>query len=119
MKVSRWLMPLVTLVALFGTIGIAQVAGWWSASGRQVVVAATLGVDDLKGWMTIQQAADGLGVPATTVIEAIGAAPEAGVTPATRFKDVEALVPGFELSSFREVLAERLALAPSASPSPR
>jgi len=116
MKLSRWWAPAVVVVVMLVAAPVGQAAGWWSTSGRTQVVAQQLGVDDLKGWMTIQQAADGLGVPAQRLIDALG--PEAsGLAPSTAFKDVEAKVPGFELSSFRDQLREALASPAAAEPS--
>lgn len=112
----RWLLPVVWLVVLFGTIGASQAAGWWEVSGREDVVAGTLTVDDLKGWMSVQQAADGLEVPVEVVIDAIGGAPGA-VHPEDVFKDVEVAVPGFSLDDLREILRVRLSPTPAASPS--
>jgi hypothetical protein len=120
MKLSRWWAPVVVVVVMLLAAPVGQLAGWWSTSGREQVVAQQLSVDDLKGWMTLQQAADGLGVPAQTLIDALG--PEAsGLAPSTAFKDVEAAVSGFELSTFRDQLRELLAnsttpTAPSATP---
>ncbi len=115
----RWLIPITWILVIFATIGVTQAAGWWSASGREEVVSGTLTVDDVKGWMTIQQAADGLGIPVGVIIEAIGD-PTGTVQPSTAFKEVEAVVPDFSLDDFREVLRVLLASsAPtSASPTP-
>jgi len=115
MKLSRWWLPAVVVAVMLLAAPVGQVAGWWSTSGRAQVVAQ-LGVDDLKGWMTIQQAADGLGVPAQRLIDALG--PQAsGLAPSTAFKDVEDVVPGFELSTFRDQLREVLASPAAAEPS--
>ncbi len=116
----RWVLPLVWVAVLFGTIGVAQATGGWEVSGRQEVVNGTLAPADLKGWMTVQQAADGLGVPVSVVIGAIGD-PAGVVTPAMAFKDVEAVVPGFSLDVLRDTLTAQLggaSAAPSASPPP-
>lgn len=103
-KTSRWLMPALSLVLFFGAIGVAQAAGWWVTSGRQTVAAGEMTVDDLKGWMTLQQAADGLGVPVEDLVALVGAPEGAGVGPDTAFKDIEGLVPGFELTTYRETV---------------
>lgn len=113
----RWLIPIAWILVIFGTVGITQAAGWWSASGREEVVSGTLTPDDLKGWMTIQQAADGLGLPVGVIIEAIGD-PSRTVQPGTAFKDVEAVVPDFSLDDFREVIRALLASSPSPAVSP-
>lgn len=123
MKTSRWVAPVAFLVIMFGTIGVAQAGGQWITSGRQQVVAGEqFTAAGLKGWMTLQQASDGLGIPLSDLIALI--APPAGVTldGRTAFKDVEGLVPGFELSAFREAVAAHLAggtrpAVPTSSPS--
>jgi hypothetical protein len=63
--------------------------------------AASLRPAELKGWMTLQEAADGLGMPVADLVAVI--APPAGVTltPQTALKDVESLVSGFSLTQLR------------------
>lgn len=114
MKVSLWVSPVVSVVVLFGSVGVATITGDWVTGGReQVAQKAQLTVDDVKGWMTLQQAADGLGMPVATVIELIDPTNAAGLGPTTVFKDVEARVPGFELSTYRELLRDHLAGSPA------
>jgi hypothetical protein len=123
MKVSLWVSPIVSAVVLFGSVGVATITGDWVTSGRQQVVKATgMSVDDIKGWMTLQQAADGVGIPVAIVIGLIGAPEGVSLAPSTVFKDVEALVPGFELVTFRDRLRGYLAdpaAPPTSSASPR
>lgn len=117
--VKWWVFPLLSLVLIFGTVEIAKATGFWVSNGRQNVQAGQpLKATDLKGWMTIQQAADGLGMSAEELIAIMG--PPAGVqlTPSMAFKDVEAVWPEFELSELRTKLAgdEVAAPAPSGKP---
>lgn len=117
MRVSRWLAPVMSVVILFGGVGLAQEGGWWITSGRQALVpGAVMTVDDLKGWMTLQQAADGLGLTVPEIIAEID--PPGGVvlSATTAFKDIEAMVPGFELADLRERLRERLSAPTAAEP---
>lgn len=117
MKVSLWVTPVVSAVVLFGSIGVATISGDWVTGGRdQVVRRAQLTVDGVKGWMSLQQAADGLGVPVATLIELIDAPEGASLSAATLFKEVEAQVPGFELTSFRDRLRDYLATGSSPAP---
>lgn len=110
MKVSLWVSPVVSAVLLFGAVGVAAGTGNWVTGGReQVTATTTLTVDDLKGWMSLQQAADGLGVTVPVLIGLIDAPQGAHLSGATLFKDVEAQVPGFTLSTFRETLRAHLA----------
>lgn len=117
MKVSLWVSPIVSAVVLFGSVGVAAITGDWVTGGRdQVVQGARMNVDDIKGWMTLQQAADGMGIPVATMIGLIGAPEAAGLAPSAAFKDVESLVPGFDLASFRDRLRGYLAGDPVALP---
>ncbi len=119
MKTSVWVAPVASVVVLFGAVGVANLTGDWVVSGRTTFVTGEqLGVDDLKGWMTLQQAADGLGIPVGEIIDLIDPSGTAGLTPETPFRDVETLVEGFELGTFKEQLRAHLAgaaVSPSAT----
>lgn len=105
MKTSLWIAPLASVAILFGTVGAAQATGTWQTSGKTpVVVGQRLTVDELKGWMSIQQAADGLGLSPQQIIDQIGAPAGTTITPATLLKDVEKVVPGFSLAALKEKL---------------
>jgi len=58
-----WITPIVFIAVMLGGVGVAQATGAWITSGKQVVVAGQLTADDIKGSMTLQQAADGVGMP--------------------------------------------------------
>lgn len=123
MKVSLWISPIVSAVVLFGSVGVATITGDWVTGGRvQVSQSSRIRVDDIKGWMSLQQAADGLGAPVAVLIELIDPHGASDLSPATLLKDVESVVPGFELTTFRVLLRARLAgpaaSAPASEPSP-
>ncbi|MFZ0529227.1 MAG: hypothetical protein WAL91_01660 [Propionicimonas sp.] len=119
MRVSLWVSPIVSVVVLFGSVGIATITGDWVTGGReQLTQSARLAVGDIKGWMSLQQAADGIGLPVATVIELIDAPDGAELRPSTLFKQVEAQVPGFELATFRDRLRAYLAVGPTGPASP-
>jgi len=120
MKASLWVAPVATVVILFGSGGTASLAGAWVTGGReQIASAQRLAVDDIKGWMTIQQAADGLGVSVDDIITLIDPEAAGNLTPATAFKEIEAVVPGFSLATFRDELRAHLAGAPASAEPPR
>lgn len=107
-RTSRWLMPVLAAALFFGTIGAAQAAGWWVTSGRDAVVSATLTPSGLKGWMTLAEVADGLGLPLAEVVRVAGADGIPGVDGGTALKDVEDMVPGFDVGTFRDALEATL-----------
>lgn len=105
MKASIWIAPVATVAILFGAVGVGEASGQFVTTGRQEATASQrLAAADLKGWMTLQQAADGLGMDVSALVALIGPPPGVTLPPSTAFKDVEGLVPGFELSSLREKL---------------
>ena len=112
-----WISPLIFIAVMLGCVGIAQLSGAWVTSGKQVVAAGQLTADDVKGSMTLQVAADGLGVTVDDLVTLIDPPDRSALSPATLFKDIEALVSGFELTSFRDKLRAFLA-ARNGSPLP-
>jgi hypothetical protein len=102
-------MPILLIVALLGTVVAAQAIGKWSVSGRDTVDITKLAPADLKGWMTLQQVVDGLGI-SQSELYAIGNIP-AETAPTTALKDMEAVV---SVTTLRDKLTARFA-APSSS----
>lgn len=118
MKAPFWIAPVMSIAVMAGAYGIGNATGVWSTSGPQVVAGQRITVDDLRGSMSIQQAADGLGMSAADIIALLNAPAGLEIKPTTLFKELESLIDGFELSTFREVLRAHLAgtAAPSATP---
>jgi hypothetical protein len=111
-RVNKWLLPTLALALLLGTVGAAQAAGWWLVSGREMVDLDHLaGGADVKGWMTLQQVADGSGIATATLYTRLGLS--ADILPETPRKDLEGVVEGFETSTVRTVVDEALGLAPA------
>lgn len=113
MRVNKWLLPILALVLLLGTVGIAQAAGWWVVSGREMVDLTQLtSGDEVKGWMTLQQVADGTEIETAALIAKLGL--PADLPPETVLKDIEGIVEGFEITAVRTAVDEALGLAPAA-----
>jgi hypothetical protein len=105
MRVKPFVMPVMVLVVLLGTVVGSQALGLWSTSGRTAVDLAQLAPADVKGWMTLQQVMDGLPI-AQGELYALGAIP-VDMPPTTALKDLEELVPGFETTALRDALTAR------------
>jgi len=112
MRVNPFIMPVVLIAALLGTVYAAQAMGHWSTSGRTAIDPSRMTAADLKGWMTLQQVIDGLQVPKDIVYD-LGKIP-ADVPTSTALKDLEKIVPDFETSTLRDALTARLG-TPAAS----
>ncbi len=103
MSVNRLLMPIVAITVLLGTVLGSQFLGIWSISGRTSVDMGKLAPEDIKGWMTLQQVADGLDLSIEEVYQ-VGGIP-ADVSPDSALKDIEDVI---EVSALREALADYL-----------
>ncbi len=114
MRVNPFFMPIIVLVVLLGTVFAAQAAGFWSTSGRDTTDLAQMTPADIKGWMTLQQVMDGLNIPQQELYAL--ASISMSVPPTTALKDLEPLVPGFEVSALRDALTARLGSSANATP---
>lgn len=104
--VNKYLIPVLAVVALLGSVWIAKTAGAWQTSGRGQVLLDESGRADpqgIKGWMTLNDVSETYGVPLDALYSMIGAGPE--VSPGTALKDLEKLVPGMEVWAVREGVA--------------
>ncbi len=119
MRVNPFVMPIILIVALVGTALGAQATGKWSVSGKAAIDVTKMTAADLKGWMTLQQVMDGLKMSKEDVYAA-GKIP-ADVPTEKALKDLEALVPGFSTTGFRDAITAKLSgapVAPSANTTP-
>ena len=115
MRVNPFLIPILFVVALLGTVFVAQSAGAWSTSGRTEVNANQLTPADIKGWMTIQQVIDGIGIPQAELYTLIGISSD--IPASTALKDLESIAPGFELTGLRDKLTARAGSSAITAPS--
>lgn len=100
MRINPYLVPIILITALLGTVFVAQAAGIWTTSGRTEIDPATMTAADIKGWMTLQQVIDGLQI-SQSELYAAGNIP-ADVSPATALKDLEDIV---SVTTLRDALA--------------
>ena len=107
MSVNRYWMPVIIVTALLGTVLGSQALGLWAVSGRSDANLNNLTPDTIKGWMTLQQVADGMNLPVDIIYEL--ASLPTDITPNTALKDIEGLIDGFEISTLREGLTAYLA----------
>ena len=103
MKVNRFLLPGLLFVLFFSTVGVAQWTGNWIVSGKQMIDPTNLTSGaDVKGWMTFEQVSQGAGMEIEALYAALGIPAE--IPPQTAMKEMESLLPGFEVSTVREVV---------------
>ncbi len=91
MRVNPFFMPVIVIVVLLGTVFVAQAAGIWSTSGRDTVDLGQMTPADIKGWMTLQQVMDGVGISQSDLYALAGI--PANIPPTTVLKDLEPVLP--------------------------
>lgn len=115
MRINPFFMPALTLTLMFGTVFGAQAFGLWSTSGRDTTALEALTPAGVKGWMTLRQVSDGIPIAPADLYRLMDI--PADVPPDTALKDLEGIVPGFEVSTLRTRLDEWLA-GPASSSAP-
>lgn len=115
MTVNKYLMPILAVVALLGTIFVTQLTGDWIVSGKDIPLGE-MTPEDIKGWMTLENVADGLQIPLAEVYRLAGIPAGSDIPPTTAMKDLEGLIEGFETSVLREAAAAYLAGETGAAP---
>jgi len=108
-RVNKYVMPVLAVVALLGSVLVAQAAGVWRTSGRGEVMLDESGQADpagIKGWMTLATVSESYGVPLDALYTMIGASPDLPAD--TEMKELEWLLPGMSVSTVRAGVAAYL-----------
>jgi hypothetical protein len=109
--VNKFLLPILVLAALLGSYVVAQATGFWAVSGKAMVDLENLTSSaDIRGWMTLDQVIQGFGIPQADLYAALSI--PAGIPTSTPIKDLEGIVPGFEVTLVREAVDAFLSGAP-------
>jgi len=107
MRINKYLMPILTLLALFGVVLTAKATDNWSISGKQTIDIQSLSsADDIRGWMTLEQISTGYDIPQPRLYQLLNIPEDIALE--TALKDMEGLLPDFEVSTVRTQLAEFL-----------
>jgi len=108
-RVNKYVMPVLAVVALLGSVLVAQAAGVWQTSGRGDVMLDESGQPDpegIKGWMTLAGVSESYGVPLDVLYTMIGAGPDLPAD--TEMKELEGLLPSADVTTVRAGVAAYL-----------
>ncbi len=101
MIVNRFLVPLLAVGLFLGVIAGAVANGNWIVSGKEMVDLQNMASGaEIKGWMTLQQVADGYAIPPADLYRLSGIPADTPLD--TALKDLEGVVADFEISLVRE-----------------
>jgi hypothetical protein len=110
MTINKYLLPALVFIFLFGSYGVAQAIGVWSISGKQTIDAGNMAsTEDIRGWMTLEQVGLGFGIPQAELYQLLNV--PAGTPPQTALKDLEGIIPDFEVTVVRAAVAAHLETA--------
>ncbi len=108
--VNRLLVPLLAVGLFLGVIGGAVANGNWIVSGKEMVdLQELVSGEEVKGWMTLQQVADGFAIPSADLYRLSGISTDVPMD--TALKDLEGIIEGFEISLVREEIDAYLGLS--------
>ena len=103
MKVYKYLMPILALVTLLGSIVVAQAMGSWvTVSTTTTTISGTTRPDPagIMGSMSLQYVSDTYGIPLDKLYAMIGL--PATQDPTATLKSLKSVIPTFETESVRE-----------------
>ena len=108
MRLNPSIYGLLVLLFFLGTIGIAQSAGLWAVSGKvsvsgERVTATGANVDEIKGWMKLDDVANAYNVPVEDILAAFGL--PADTPPTKQLKELES--DKFSMTTLRTWLKTR------------
>ena len=107
MRVNKYLVPAVMVIALLGSVLVAKATGRWIVSGKQMIdVENMTSVNEIKGWMTLEQVSTGFQIPQAELYQLLGIPREIPFD--TPLKEMEKLIAGFEVSAVRDAVAQRI-----------
>lgn len=114
MRVNKYLMPALSIAVLFAVVLVAQVAGVWQVTGSTTVIAVDGSgrgdPDQIKGKMTLDEIIQGYGIPQADLYAALKI--PADTPTSTKVKDLESLIPAFEVDLVRQAVRDYYAAHP-------
>ena len=108
-RVNKYVVPVLAVIALLGSVWIAKAAGLWQTSGRGEVMLDESGQanpEGINGWMTLAGVSENYGVPLDALYTMIGAG--ADLPADTELRELEGLLPGTGVSTIRAGVAAYL-----------
>ena len=100
MSIKRLIIPLIAIVALLGSVPVAQAFGWWQTTGKVLTTLPGATVDDIKGSSTLGDVSTTFGIPQAELYTLLGL--PADISLETKLKDLESYN---EVSVVREKIA--------------
>jgi len=108
MTLNKYILPIGMIAVLLITVLAAQATGHWQVSGAgQAIPTTSDGQPDpqgIKGRMTLAEIIEVYQIPQADLYAALEL--PADLPTSTQLKEIEKIVPGFEVSRVRELVTE-------------
>jgi len=106
MRVNKFVMPVVVIVALLGTVFTGKAFGYWQTSGRDMIdPTQPLTSGDIRGWMPLEYLMEQMDLSQDELYAMLGLPPD--TPPPTPLKDLESIIE-VKVSEVRRIIAEHL-----------
>ncbi len=87
MSIQRLIIPLIAIVALLGSVPVAQSFGWWQTTGKVLTTLPSATTEDIKGSSSLSQVSTTFGIPQAELYALLGL--PADISPEAKLKDLE------------------------------
>lgn len=87
MTVKRWIVPLIVIVCLFGSVLVGRATGTWQTRGTRLTDLSGAKVEDIKGSSTLGDVSSAFGIPLPELHTLLGIPSD--TSPDTKMKDLE------------------------------
>jgi hypothetical protein len=87
MFIKRLIIPLIAIVALLGSVPVAQVFGSWQTTGKVLTTLPGATVEDIKGSSTLGDVSTAFGIPKAELYTLLGL--PADIPLESKLKDLE------------------------------
>lgn len=105
-QASKKLRPALVLtfviVIFFGGLFFSKFIGIYNTLPEPIPVNKTISIDEIRGYMTLMEVADGLKIDIKDLYEKLGISGD--VPPETKFKEVKNFIPGFTDEKAKDIL---------------
>lgn len=105
MRVNRWIVPVVAIVVMLGSVAGAQIGGWWQTSGTELVTIEDVSPEDIRGSSTLGDLAVAFDIPMGELFSILGI--EGSYSKDTKLKDLTDIV---EVGVARGLIAQHLGI---------
>lgn len=90
-KINLWVVAVLGVLIYFGTIGVANMTGYWKQLPDSVTEAVGGNPNNIRGWMTLEQVSKEFQIPLREIYENIGVSRD-DLPETTQIKKMEAIL---------------------------